>query len=145
MANETIWVVAADGRSARIFEGGRTGELTEIETLVNPEAGVPERDLTTDAPGRATALGARRQTFEARTTKHEVARERLASIIVEHLVAGRSHNKFARLYVVAEPSMLGLLRAEIGHERGLEITLDVSLDLVHDSPAAIRARLPLRL
>jgi protein required for attachment to host cells len=145
MTKETIWVVAADGRSARIFEGGRIGALTEIETLVEMEAGLPERDLTTDAPGRATATGGRRQAFEARNSKRETARERLASTVVEHLSAGRSQNRFERLYVVAEPTMLGLLRDEIAREPAIEVTLDLPLDVIQDSAAKLRARLPDRL
>lgn len=145
MTNETIWVVAADGRAARIFEGGRTGELTEFETLVNPDAGLPERELTSDAPGRASARGTRRQTFESRNSKRDVARERLASVIVERLVAGHSQHRYARLYVVAEPTMLGLLREKIEREPGIEITADAPLDVVHASAAAVRAQLPDRL
>lgn len=145
MAKETIWVVAADGRSARIFEGGRTGALKEIETLVDMEAGLPERELTTDAPGRATATGGRRQAFEARNSKKETARERLAATVVEHLAAGRNQHRFQRLYVVAEPTMLGLLRDEMAREPGIEVTADLPLDVIQDSAADLRARLPDRL
>ena len=49
-----VWVVVADSARARLFTADNAvGPLDERETLVNPEARQPQRDLVTDASGRS--------------------------------------------------------------------------------------------
>lgn len=144
MGAQRIWVLAADGRRARIFEcPTRRGELREIHDLVRPEARLRTRELTSDAPGRSfDGLGAGRHGMDPRHDPKEHNLERFAAEIGELLERGRQEGSFDRLYLVAQPRLLGLLRRTLGETTRKLVAGEVTRGLCDRSPETIRAHLP---
>jgi protein required for attachment to host cells len=113
MAN--TWIVAADSSRARILQVAGRGELVEIESLLNPDGRMDDRELTTDAHprfrGRA-GPGSDRQ----ETSAQEHATELFAKRVGHYLDKARTEHRYDRLVLVAPPKFLGALRKELGKE-----------------------------
>lgn len=138
-----IWVVVADASRARIFTAEKPADsLTEIETLSNPEARLHEGDLVSDRAGRiSSGEGSRRGYGTGNAVKDETT-NRFAAEVCKHLEKGRNSHAFGKLYVMAAPHFLGLLRKHQSDGlRGL-ISNEIANDLTTQSPDRIRAQLP---
>ena len=107
----TTWIVAADSSRARILQVlDRDRHLQEVDDLVNPEGRMQDRELTTDAHPRR-ALSTRE---EPSAVEHSV--ELFSKRVGDYLEKARTDHRYDRLYLVAPPKFLGLLRKEIGKE-----------------------------
>jgi len=94
-----IWVLAGDSTRARVFfTDKRNGELTEEFDLVNPEARLHERDLTTDLPGSTTnsATGMRHSYGSDESHKPRAA-ELFAKDVAKRLESGRTKGQWNKL------------------------------------------------
>lgn len=138
-----IWIVVADASRARFFTADKpAGPLTETETLNNPEGRLHEGAMVTDRGGRGSnSTGAQHGYGTGNQAKDEAA-NRFAAEVCRHLEKGRNGHAFGKLYVMAAPSFLGLLRKHQSDAlRGL-IRDEVAADLSTQSAERIRARLP---
>ncbi len=138
------WVLVANRSEAVLYGAeGRKGVLTELRRFTHAEARAHDRDLTSDLPGRAfDSNGSGRHKMEPTTDpkRHEAlvfARE-----LAEVLRAGRQAGEYERLYVVAPPAFLGMLREH--YDKGIEQALagEIDSDLVALRPEEVRKRLP---
>lgn len=137
--SKKTWVVVADGFVGRLFqltEDRKT--LTEVETLANPESRLQDTDRNSDAYGRSGGG----DTYEDRRKEHDVVRDNFAREIMHTLEKQRSNNELDKLYVVAEPKFLGLLRAHMKKELQQCVAEEVHKDLVKQNPQDIRKVLP---
>lgn len=143
----TIWVVVADATCARIFSAADPGsELIEKEDLLHTASRAQPSTLTTDRTGRDTDVqhtGSHTMGHENSTKKHELlsfARE-ISKTIDHHC----QQQHFYRLYLLASPQLLGLLRKELS-QNTLAITAgETDINLVKEKPSIIRQHLPRRL
>ena len=137
-----IWVVAADASRARFFTADKpASSLDEIETLSNPEARLREGDLVSDRGGRGVNGGGAYTYSSGNEAKQEAA-NRFAAEVCRHLEKGRNSRAFGKLYVMAAPQFLGLLRKHQSNAlRGL-IGDEIATDLTTQSAERIRAQLP---
>jgi len=137
-----IWVVAADASRARIFTADKpAGALNEIETLSNPEGRLHEGDLVSDRGGHAVG-GSGGHAYSTENQAKQEAANRFAAEVCKHLEQGRNSHAFGKLYVMAAPHFLGLLRKHQSDGlRGL-ISDEIASDLTTQSPDRIRAQLP---
>lgn len=113
MAN--TWIVAADSSRARFLQVAGRERLVEIESLLNPEARMDERELTTDAHPRfrgTAGPGSDRQ----ETTAQEHATDLFAKRVGDYLEQARHQGRYDELVIVAPPKFLGTLRGELGKE-----------------------------
>lgn len=138
-----IWVVVADASRARIFTADKPADsLTEIETLSNPEARLHEGDLVSDRGGRNSSGEGARHGYGVNNTAKEETTNRFAAEVCKHLEKGRNSRAIGKLYVMAAPHFLGLLRKHQSDAlRGL-ISNEIANDLTTQSPDRIRAQLP---
>lgn len=142
-----IGVIVCNHSRARLFKADARSLVEELADQVNPAARLREQDLTTDAPGkyRGGGSGGQRHAEDPRTSPHEKAAEHFARDIaatVEDAVAGHGLDK---LYVVAEPDMLGLLRKALSEGARRLVVQEIAKDVVARSPAEIRDFLPVPL
>ncbi len=137
-----IWVVAADAGRARFFSAEKpSSRLNEIEAFSNPQARLHEGDLVTDRGGRGVSGAAVHSYGSGHEAKQESA-NRFAAEVCRHLEKGRNRHAFGKLYVMAAPQFLGLLRKHQSDGlRGL-ISNEIASDLTTQSPERIRASLP---
>jgi protein required for attachment to host cells len=106
------WVVVADGARARLFAhiGAGTG-LEPVADGVMEGSRAPERELGTDAPGRAfDSIGGQRHAVEPRVSLHDAAETAFLKRVVQRLAASHEDGAFDRLVVIAAPRALGELR-----------------------------------
>ena len=140
-------VVVADSSRSRVFRADHpAAALQEQEDLVNPEARLHERDLVADSAGR---VGRRvreggHSAFGGGTAKrHRV--EEFAATVCRHIEQLLRQTGALRLYLLAEPEFLGLLRRRMPASVQQRISVEVGRSLARASPARIRAVLPQRL
>lgn len=138
------WVVVADACRARIFETRALGRgLHEIEDLTNPAGRAHSGELLTDAGGRSyPSAGARHgNSVQPRTdpVEHEV--ELFAKRLTDRLEKARVEGRFEKLYVVAAPRFLGLLREKRSKDLGRLVEREIAKDMAQLEPAAIAAQI----
>ena len=140
----TAWVVVADATRARIFSADKpASDLVEIQALTCPEARLHQSELTTDRPGRGRngSSSASHDVGHASDAKEEEA-VRFAGKVSETIEVGRNAGKFRKLYVIAAPSFLGLLRKQYSSSTQQLISGEISKNLATMDPATIRKALP---
>ena len=144
-------VVANQGEAAFYDLVSRVDALHFKERLSDPLAHLHDRDFKSDRPGRvfdhAPLAGHRRGATahhstggERRPRKHEAGV--FARLIAEHLEQARRAGEFDRLVVMAAPAFLGLLRKVMADAVRTCIVGEVTKDLAHEPPDAIRAHVP---
>jgi len=146
-ATGDILVIAADRGRARLFSIAHAEEqLLELNDLVNANARMPAHSQVADRQGRMlnrergsrVALGTENlQDESARRFAHEVGA----------MIAGRLHTQRAagRLFVVADPEFLGMLRMELRARRLAVPVHGIAKNVTRVSPQRIRGYLPKRL
>jgi protein required for attachment to host cells len=111
----TTWIVAADSSRARVLQVADRERLVEIESFLNPDGRMDERELTTDAHPRfrgTAGPGSDRQ----ETSAQEHATDLFAKRVGDYLDKARTEHRYDQLVIVAPPKFLGVLRAELGKE-----------------------------
>ena len=122
----TTWIVAADSSRARVLQVADRERLLEIETLLNPDGRLDERELTSDAHPRFSGHGgvgkpgARATSGPAsdrqETSAQEHATDLFAKRLGSYLGKARSEHRYDELVLVAPPKFLGALRQELDKE-----------------------------
>ena len=125
----TTWIVAADSSRARVLQVlDREQRLHEVDSLLNPDGRMKDRELITDAHPRFRGSGgpaSDRQEMPA--VEHSV--ELFAKRVAEHLDKARTEHRYDQLVVVAAPKVLGLMRKELSKEVGKLVTDELPKDL----------------
>lgn len=140
-------VIAADSVRARLFRAGSPdAPLREIDTLLNPEGRLHEHDLVEDSAGRrgARPMQARRSAFGGETARRHRA-EAFAAAVCERAARGVRETGAARVYLVAEPEFLGLLRQRMARALQRRVAGAVAKSVTGKPAGRIRATLPVRL
>jgi protein required for attachment to host cells len=146
-APHRVCIVVADAARARLFEAGKANSaLREVDALVNPDARSPERKLTSDRPGRkANAMGRGTHSFGERDKPHREAIEGFARRIGQRLRTARTVDRYDRIYLVADPEILGMIRQSLDAGTRKCVVGEVGKSLAKRSTKTIRASLPARL
>ncbi|MFT4937694.1 MAG: protein required for attachment to host cells [Paraglaciecola sp.] len=132
-------VVVADSVCPRIFTSDSArSPLTEVETLLNPQGRLHERDMTSDLPGRSSCHdGSAGYTFDSRATpkKHQLAG--FARVVGSYINAVRTANNISSLVLIAEPPFLGELRIHLSNESTDKVIFELNKNLTKQSPEGI--------
>jgi protein required for attachment to host cells len=126
MAN--TWIVAADSSRARLLQVAGRERLVEVESFLNPEARMDERELITDAHPRfrgTSGPGSDRQ----ETSAQEHATDLFAKRVADYLEKARTEHRYDELVLVAPPKFLGALRGELGKEVAKLVVEELPKDL----------------
>jgi protein required for attachment to host cells len=133
----TTWIVAADASRARILQVAGRQRLNEIETLINPEGRMNDRELTTDANPRLHGPGGIQG--NDRSSAGTSAREEPSAVehavdvfskrIGDYLEKARTDHRYDQLVLVAPPKLLGKVRKELGKEVEKLVLDEVPKDL----------------
>lgn len=138
----TTWVLVADNSRARIFSAEKAaGSLLEIRDLTHPEARLHAGDLVTDKSGRDQGPNGVHGMGSEQARKTDGA-EKFASEVCSELDAARASGDFHKLYVVAAPSFLGMLRKHQSSSLKQMVAGELDKNLSTRDPAAIRKHLP---
>jgi protein required for attachment to host cells len=138
-----IWVVVSDTTRARIFNAPKgKGPLTELAALSHPEGRLHEGDLVSDRSGRDRNSGSGSHDMGHEVSAKEEEADRFASYVCEELEAARVKGDFLKLYLVAAPQFLGLLRKHKSSGLDKLVVEEISKNLAGHSPEEIRKALP---
>lgn len=137
------WVVVADSSRARIFAAEKpSSSLVEIQTLTHPESRLHQGDLVSDRPGRDRNSGTGSHDMGHESDAKAGQLQRFAAQVCETMENARVKGEFEKLYVVAAPSFLGLLRKQQNCSLKKAVTAEISKNLSTKSPEDIRKNLP---
>ncbi|MCG6862641.1 MAG: host attachment protein [Chromatiaceae bacterium] len=139
----TTWVLVADNSRARFFAAEKTvGPLQEVRDLLYPEARLHEGDLVTDKPGSDRNPGIGTHAVGTDASHKQDGADRFALEVCSQLEAARNGGAFRKLYVVAAPHFLGLLRKHQSSSLRQMVAGEVDKNLTTRDSAAIRKHLP---
>ncbi|MDP5209800.1 host attachment protein [Microbulbifer sp. 2205BS26-8] len=141
------WILVANQSQARIFEvEKRAGQLQEIEDLFHPESRLPGREQESDAPGRSfDSHGQGRHALGNFSEIHRRSGDKFSKQIAKKLERGRQEGRYEKLYIVAEPYMVGSLRNALKIPTRATVACETGKNLVDFQPEEIRAQLPIWL
>lgn len=139
-----IWVVAANHEQARLFRAAtETAPIVEAETLANPDARVLERDLHHHSAGQGTnSSTGRHSLMQSRTQGKKGVDQAFARTVAARIEAIRTAGALTRLHVVADPSMLGMLRGALSKDSARLVVSEAGRDPGRDDGPTLRALLP---
>jgi protein required for attachment to host cells len=138
-----IWIVVADSYRARIFSADKpAAALTELETLANPAARQHEGEIDSDRAGHVVSGGFGGHDLSQKTEAKQEEATRFAADVCQHLEKGRNGKAFGKLYIIAAPAFLGLLRKQISTPLKALVSDEIAKDLTTQTPDRIRAQLP---
>jgi protein required for attachment to host cells len=128
---QTTWILAADSSRARIFEvAEKDRRLLEIQDFVNPEARMSERELQSDLQGRVYGYGEHYRAHSAtEMVGVEHANELFGKELGRFLDKARTDHRYDRLYLIAPPKFLGLLRHKLSKEVQKLVAEEIDKDL----------------
>jgi protein required for attachment to host cells len=137
------WVLVADNSRARFFAADRSaGPLTEIRDLTHPEARLHEGDLVTDKSGRDRNPGMGGHGLGTEAARKQDGAERFALEVCAELESARNCGSLKKLYVVAAPGFLGLLRKHQSPALRQLVAGEVDKNLSTKDGPTIRKHLP---
>jgi protein required for attachment to host cells len=139
----TTWVLVADNSRARFFAAERvTGPLLEIRDFLYPEARLREGDLVSDKPGRDRNPSSGAHGLGTEGSHKQDGAERFALSICSTLETACNDGAFDKLYVVAAPHFLGLLRKHQSSRLKQMVAGEVDKNLATHDGDTIRKHLP---
>jgi protein required for attachment to host cells len=139
----TTWVLVADNSRARFFAAEKAASpLQEVRDLLYPEARLREGDLVTDKPGRDRNPGTGAHGFGSDDPHKQDGADRFALDVCNTLESARNDGAFRKLYVVAAPHFLGLLRKHQSNSLRQLVAGEVDKNLTTQDSEAIRKHLP---
>ncbi len=140
-----IWVVVADQSRARLFKyGHEDGGLVEVEDIVFPEARLHQHEIMSDAAGQAPGRD-KHDSYDPRGAAKAHRRKAFAHAIGERLETKRNAGELGGFYLIAEPGLLGELRATLSDPLVKQLRGEVPHHETQVSGAEIRALLPVDL
>lgn len=139
----STWVVVADNSKAKIFRLVKfPNKIEEITQLVHPASRLHNQDLISSKPGRSfQSGGTTRHAYQPETEPKQVEAIKFAREVVQYLSTAEKKGEFSRLYLIAEPSFLGLLRQLIHPEMQKLITNEIAKELTSCDISTVEALL----
>ena len=142
MSQQTTWVVIANGSNAKFFRVVKFPKIEEFEVFEHPASRLRNQDLVSDQAGRTfESVGTARSAYEAHVDPHHVELLKFARLLGERLTEEKRKQSFSRLYLMANPSFLGLLRPHLDHSTKEALVAEVGKDMTEQSVDEIEKHL----
>lgn len=138
-----VWVVVANQTKARIYQAKNVHTLEEIQGFVHPEGHLHDCDLITDKSGRTGQSACPgTSTYQAKTSTHTKQAHLFATTIAHFLEEPVREKTCEKLYIIASPVFLGLLRETFSPQVKSVIAKEIPKDVVQFDVEQIRNYLP---
>lgn len=136
------WVIVADAARARVFDvDGKTKAIEEVMDLSHPASLQHASEMASDAPGMTSVKGMPSKFgMEEIVSPKEEEAIRFAKQVAEALQAGLAD--YERLYLIAAPHFLGLLRKELDKAVQTKVVKEIDKDLTKHTLEDIRTHFP---
>jgi len=133
------WIVVANAARARIFEAEATDSaMREVIDLAHPDSRRHAGDLVSDRAGHVLSGTTGGHSIDRGERAKQHAADVFAREICEQLERGRQDQSYRKLYLVAEPQFLGLLRQHMGKPLHDVVRAEVAKDLTTAGEKQIR-------
>jgi protein required for attachment to host cells len=115
LPNANTCIVACSAAEARFYLSERRfGDWTLVDDMENPDATLREQAFNSDRPGRAfDRFGRGRHAMSPEETARQHGLQTFAHDIAQRLSKDHAAGRFSQLVLVAEPSLLGVLRRKL--------------------------------
>ncbi len=135
--SDASWFLVANRSIAKIYHcPGLGGEYRLVDEVPHPEGRLKEGEINSDRPGRFSNLAPNSAERHA-TSSPQPAEERVAADFARELIRRLDHsaamNEFDWLFLVAEPSFLGHLRAALTTQLKRRVAGSLDSDYTHAS------------
>jgi protein required for attachment to host cells len=141
-----ILVVAADRGRARVFSIAHDQEqLQELNDLVNTDARRPAHLLASDRQGRSLNRERGSRAALGRDNLQDESTRRFAHDVCAMIAAKRRRQSVDRLFIIADPEFLGMLRLELRNRQMPVPVRFIAKNVTRTSSERIRSYLPKRL
>ena len=140
----SICIVVADGSRARILSAqSGSSPLQDERDYIHSESRLKEQDLVADETGNESDSGG----YGKHSMGHEGAAHQRQAEIFAHEIGSevdkvRQHSDLRKIYLIAAPKFLGLLRTCLSKQCTELLVVEVNKDLVNHSIEDIRSHLP---
>jgi protein required for attachment to host cells len=139
---QTLVVVADSGRARFYAMENKGTPLVELADYVHTETKLHTSELVSDRQGRTfDSKGSARHAKESRSPVRVQQAKKFAHQISANIEAQRKKNKFTKLFLIAAPEFLGMLRKALSRESGKLVTREIDKDLVLMKEDVIREHL----
>ncbi|MEH6558594.1 MAG: host attachment protein [Oceanicoccus sp.] len=140
----SILVIVADGSRARFFSAvDKTAALIETTDLVNTGSRLRDQQLVTDGHGSGTdSVGRGKHTMGHEDDAHKHQASQFSRQLTDEIEKVRSAGTLRRIYIIAPPAFLGLIRSDLSKASGKLVEDTINKDLVNHDIADIRTHLP---
>jgi protein required for attachment to host cells len=137
------WILVANRSRAAILHALPHGvrPYPTLASYIHAEGRLRPQDRDSDVAGRAQHPGGARSTVEPHEDRDHVEARRFAKLLVEVLDHDRQHNRFDRLFVIAPPAFLGVLREAWPNPLRERILLELNEDLLPLPEPELQSRL----
>lgn len=137
------WILVANSTRARIFTADTPASLlVELEDLVHTASRLQDREITSDLPGRLKSTNGIGHALEQPTDPKKHEADKFAHDIAHYLAKAYKANRFEQLFIIAEPSFLGLLRNRLPEQIKKQVCFELDKNITTQSAADIRKHLP---
>lgn len=135
MQNKThspTWVLVADSSQAKIYRLVAFPKIEELFSFKHPESHLRNQDLISSAPGRSSQRSSGIQySYEPELEPKDIEAAAFAVELDHFLTSAHTKKDFNHLYILADPSFLGLLRRHLNPEVRKTVVAEVAKELIH--------------
>ncbi len=136
------WILVASREEARIFSRRGVGPLQLIVDFGNPTGRLKAQDLESDEPGRATDNRMRaRHAYQTHESAKERALRNFYREVIDRIQHANFDHEYDSLTLIAEPRLLGIIRALLPQEVHSSVMREIPKDLSYEDDKSILSRL----
>ncbi len=140
--NKDTWVLIADGEKALFLRNLTDAQDPNLEVIRKDEQENPsDAEQSANRPGRMQDTGVQQRSAMDDTDWHELAKERFADDLADHLYKLAHKGKFDSLVVVAPAKILGELRQQFHKEVSSRVVAEIDKDFTNHPIDKIEALL----
>lgn len=131
MNHPATWVVVANSCEAKLFRVSKFPKLEQVHHLEHPASKLRNSELVSSKQGRNfQSGGTTRHTYQPETDPKKMEEEIFAKEVARLLAEARQANAFSRLFIVASPSFLGLIRPHLDGQTQKCVIAEIHKDML---------------
>lgn len=136
-----VWVVVANRAEMKIYRAENVHTLIQIHYLTHIQSQLTSQELTSDKQGsHRGSFGS--DTMEEKTPAKLKEANSFANQIAKVLEDAVNKKEVERIYLIANPQFMGILRQAINPQVAKLIEREIPKDVVHATADQIREYLP---
>lgn len=128
----TAWILVSDAARGRLFEASGTPcTWTELAGYSNSDLrGLPARGGSgRTVPRTHDSIGPARHVIEPHASRRDKSTRAFARMLVADLLEANARHRYERLFLVAPPRFLGVLRGQLGDPAAAGVAGELGSDL----------------